>query len=77
MSSSDHWTQGKDIPLLSYYFQEIMVSKDRMHPPAGCPQDSGNRAVLPHEHRGNNAMDVAGTDLKLTAGSQGKKRGLT
>ncbi|MPC74006.1 hypothetical protein E2C01_068350 [Portunus trituberculatus] len=26
MSSSDHWTQGKDIPLLSYYFPEIMAA---------------------------------------------------
>ncbi|MPC61834.1 hypothetical protein E2C01_055912 [Portunus trituberculatus] len=25
MSSSDHWTQDEDIPLLSYYFPEIMV----------------------------------------------------
>ncbi|MPD05128.1 hypothetical protein E2C01_100856 [Portunus trituberculatus] len=75
MSSSDHWTQSEDIPLLSYYFPEIMVSKDRRHPPAGRPQDSGNRAVLPQEHRGSNATDVVGMDLKLAAGSQGRKRG--
>ncbi|MPC24919.1 hypothetical protein E2C01_018013 [Portunus trituberculatus] len=26
MSSSDHWIQGEDIPILSYYFPEIMAA---------------------------------------------------
>ncbi|MPC58098.1 hypothetical protein E2C01_052095 [Portunus trituberculatus] len=65
MSSSDHWT---------YYFPEIKVSEDRRRPPAGCPQDSGNRAVFPQEHRGSNATDVVGMDLKLVAGRWGNGR---
>ena len=73
MTCRDNWAQGENVLFCPRYFSEIVVSKDRMSPPACCPQDGWNGAVLPQKHGGSNAANVMGFGLNLEARRVGER----